>query len=176
MKKIAAVCIAAFALVSCTSVRVASDYDKSVDYSGYKTFGFYKQGVDKVEISDLDKKRILKAIEEGLIAKGFTKSDKPDVLVNIFTKSREQINVNNFNAGWGWGWGWGWSPFWGNQTTVSSSTEGTLFIDLIDAKKRELVWQGEGTGELTKNAEKKDEKIREFVAKILEQYPPGAKK
>ncbi len=176
MKKIVAVCIAVFALVSCASVRVASDYDKSVDYSGYKTFGFYKQGVDKLEISDLDKKRILKAIEEGLIAKGFTKSDKPDLLVNIFTKSREQIDVNQFNAGWGYGWGWGWSPFWGNQTTVSSSTEGTLFIDLIDAKKRELVWQGEGTGELTKNAEKKDEKIREFVAKILEQYPPGAKK
>jgi hypothetical protein len=40
--------------------------------------------------------------------------------------------------GWGYGWGWGWNPFmWGGQNTfTTSSTEGTLFIDLIDAKKR----------------------------------------
>ena len=31
-------------------------------------------------------------------------------------------------------------------TYVSSSTEGTLYIDLIDAKKKELVWEGEGVG------------------------------
>jgi len=176
MKKIVAVLILSALITSCASIHVASDYDKSVDYSTYKTFGFYKQGVDKVEISDLDKKRILKAIEENLVAKGFTKSEKPDLLVNIFTKSREQVDVNQFNAGWGYGWGWGWNPYWGNRTTVTTSTEGTLFIDLIDAKKKELVWQGEGSGELTKDPEKKDIKIREFVGKILAQYPPGAKK
>lgn len=162
--------------ISCSSVQVASDYDKNVDYSQFKTFAFYKSGVDKVEISDLDKKRILKAIEEQLLAKGFTKSETPDLLVNIFTKSREEVNVNQFNAGWGYGWGWGWNPWgFGTQTSVSSSTEGTLFIDLIDAKKKELVWQGEGQGTLTKNTAKKEERIKEFVTKILEQYPPKKK-
>lgn len=175
MKKLLAVATFVFMLASCASVRVASDYDKNVDYTAYKTFGFYKQGVDKVEISDLDKKRILKAIEENLMAKGFTKSDKPDLLVNIFTKSREQIDINQFNAGWGYGWGWGWNPYWGGRTSVTSSTEGTLFIDLIDAKKKELVWQGEGTGDLTKDPEKKDAKTKEFVDKILAQYPPKKK-
>ncbi len=164
-------------LVSCSSVQVASDYDKSVEFGGFKTFGFYKAGVDKAEISDLDKKRIMKAIQENLVAKGFTISDKPDLLVNIFTKSREQVDVNQFNSGWGYGWGYGWNPWgYGGRTTVTSSTEGTLYIDLIDAKKKELVWQGEGTGTLTKNVDKKDENIREFVSKILEQYPPGQKK
>lgn len=175
MKKLFALAMFAFMLASCATVRVASDYDKTVDYTDYKTFGFYKQGVDKVEISDLDKKRILKAIEENLLAKGFTKSEKPDLLVNIFTKSREEVNVNQFNSGWGYGWGFGWNPYWGGRTSVTTSTEGTLFIDLIDAKKKELVWQGEGTGELTKNAEKKDENVREFVSKILGQYPPQKK-
>ena len=159
-------------LASCASVQVASDFDKTVDYSQYKTFGFYKAGVDKVEISDLDKKRILHAIEDQLVAKGLAKSDKPDLLVNIFTKSREQVDVNQFNAGWGYGWGYGWNPWGFGQTSVSTSTEGTLFIDLIDAKKKELVWQGEGTGTLTKNSAKKDERIKEFVGKVLEQYPP----
>jgi len=48
---------------------------------------------------------------------------------------------------------------YGGQTTVSTSTQGTLFIDLIDAKKKEMIWQGEGVGTLTKNVDKKDEKL-----------------
>lgn len=164
-------------LGSCASVRVASDFDKNVDFTQYKTFAFYKTGIDKVEVSDLDKKRILRAIEEQMLAKGFTKSENPDLLVNIFTKSREQVDVNTFNAGWGYGWGWGWNPwmYGGNRTSVSRTTEGTLFIDLIDAKKKEMIWQGEGEGDLTKNNDKKEERIKEFVAKILEQYPPKKK-
>jgi hypothetical protein len=166
----------ALVMGSCASVEVANDFDRNVDYSQYKTFGFYKSGVDKVEISDLDKKRILHAIEDQMIAKGFVKSDKPDLLVNIFTKSRQQIDVNQFNAGWGYGWGFGWNPWgFGGRTSVSTSTEGTLFIDLIDAKKKELVWQGEGIGTLTKNSAKKEERIKDFVAKILAQYPPETK-
>ncbi|AWA31326.1 DUF4136 domain-containing protein [Flavobacterium magnum] len=162
-------------LVSCSSVRVASDYDKTVDYSQFKTFAFHKQGVDKVEISDLDKKRILHAIEDEMTKKGLTKSENPDLVVNIFTKARQEVNVNQFYSGWGYGWGWGWNPWGFNNTYVSTKTEGTLFIDLIDAKKKELVWQGEGSGYLTKNADAKDARIKEFVTKILGQYPPAKK-
>jgi hypothetical protein len=32
----------------------------------------------------------------------------------------------------------------GGRSYVSSTTEGTLYIDLIDAKKKELVWEGQG--------------------------------
>lgn len=162
-------------ITSCTSVRVASDYDRTANFNTYKTFAFFKNGIDKAEISDLDKRRILRAIEAELLAKGFTKSENPDLLISIFTKSREKINV--YNNGWGpYGYGWGWSPwYWNNYrgTTVSRSTEGTLFIDLIDAKKKELVWQGMGTGYISQNMKHKDERIKEFVAKIMEKYPPG---
>jgi hypothetical protein len=161
---------------SCNSVRVANDYDKKADFVSYKTFAFFKNGIDKVEISDLDKRRILHSIEEEMIAKGFTKSDNPDLLVNIFTKSTEQVNVNQYNAGWGYGYGFGWSPWmWGGTASVYTNTDGTLFIDLIDAKKKELIWQGEGEGYLTKDAEKKDARIKEFVSRILSQYPPKKK-
>ncbi|MSP84585.1 MAG: DUF4136 domain-containing protein [Flavobacteriaceae bacterium] len=160
-------------LSSCSSVRVNSDYDKNVDFSQYKTYAFQKRGVDKVEISDLDKKRILRAIDVEMSKKGFTKSETPDLLINIFTKEREQINVNQFNTSWGFGWGFGWNPYlWGGQTHVTSSTEGTLYIDLIDANKKELLWQGDGEGYLTKVRSEKEARINEFVSKILAQFPP----
>lgn len=166
-------------IASCSSVRVATDYDKNADFNQYKTFAFFKSGIDKAEISDLDKRRILRAIETELLAKGFTKSENPDLLVSIFTKSREKVNVYNNSLGYGpYGYGWGWSPYYWNAgySNVSTSTEGTLYVDLIDAKKKELVWQGMGIGYLTQSTNKKEERINEFVAKIMEKYPPGMSK
>ena len=160
---------------SCTSVRVAADYDKNANFNSYKTFAFFKTGIDKAEISDLDKRRMLRAIEAELLAKGFTKSENPDLLVSIFTKERQEVNVYNNGYG-GFGYGWGWSPFYNNfNNNVSTSTQGSLYIDLIDAKKKELVWQGKGSGYLStsSNVDKKEARIKEFVAEIMTKYPPG---
>lgn len=164
-------------LSSCSSVRVASDYDTSADFNQYKTFAFFKTGIDKAEINDLDKRRILRAIEHELLSKGLTKSETPDLLISIFTKSQQRVDVYNNTWGYGrWGWGgfgpWGWGYNW-NQPNVSTSVQGHLYIDLIDANKKELVWQGMGTGYLPNNMTKKEERIKEFVAKIMEKYPPN---
>ena len=100
-------------LASCTSVRVVSDYDQKADFDTYKSYAFYKTGIDKAQISDLDKKRILRAIETEMGSRGFVKSDNPDVLISIFTKEREQVDVYNNNFGWGGGGGgggWGGGP------------------------------------------------------------------
>jgi hypothetical protein len=167
-------------LTSCSSIKVAADYDKEANFDDLKTFAFFKTGIDKAEISDIDKRRILRAIESELLAQGYTKSENPDLLVSIFTKSQQRVDVynNNWGAG-GWGWG-GFGPRWGwgfnQQPTVSSRSEGTLFIDLIDAKKKELIWQGMGTGYISRNVEKKDERIKEFVSKVMEKFPPEVEK
>ena len=83
--KITAVLLLLLILSSCSSVRVAADYDKNASFDTYKTFAFYKTGIDKAEISDLDKRRILRAIEAEMLNKGFVKSESPDLLVSIFT-------------------------------------------------------------------------------------------
>lgn len=168
-------------LSSCSSVRVAADYDREANFDHYKTFAFFKPGIDKAEISDLDKRRILRAIETELLAKGYTKSESPDMLISIFTKSNQRVDIYNnaWGAGaWGWGgyggWGWRYGPGFGwGGSQVSTTTEGTLFIDLIDANKKELIWQGSGTGNLsTRNIDKKEERIKEFVSEMLMQFPP----
>ncbi|MFL2621886.1 MAG: DUF4136 domain-containing protein [Flavobacteriaceae bacterium] len=164
--------IVSLIISSCSSIHVAADYDRSVNFSSYKSFSFFQEGIKKVKISDLDKRRILNAIENELISKGLKKSDNPDLLVNIITKERKEVNIYNQNFGM-WGWGWGWGPTFGlNQTNISDSTNGTLFIDLIDNNKKELVWQGIGDGYLSTRMDRKNERIIEFVESILEKYPP----
>jgi len=167
-------------LASCSTVRVATDYDTQTDFNDYKTFAFYKPGIDKAEISDLDKKRVLRAIEAEMISKGYTKSDNPAVLVSIFTKAKDRINVyqNNFGFGgfggfgrFGYG-GFGYNGF-NNFNNVSTTTEGTLYIDLIDSNKNQLIWQGQGTASLISgDVNKREERIKLIVKEIMEVYPP----
>jgi Domain of unknown function (DUF4136) len=80
-----------FVAASCSSVRVYSDYDNNINFSQYKTYAFHKKGIDRVEISELDKKRILNAIDRELSKKGMTKSENPDLLINILTNRRKPI-------------------------------------------------------------------------------------
>ena len=159
-------------LASCGSVRVASDYDSEADFSKYKTFAFYKSGIDKVEISDIDKKRILKSIHSSLLNKGLTINENPDVLINISTKSSENIYIDNtFYSPYYTGWYPNYGR--GHRQVAYSTSEGALYIDVIDTKTKQLIWQGKGTGVLSSSKKtNRDVLVSSFVTKILEVYPP----
>ena len=178
MKKILLLLLVVAATVGCQTVRVSQDYALGTDFNQYKTFAYLKKGVDEAKISELDKKRILRAIDAEMMAKGFTKSENPDVLVSIFTDSKERVNVYN-NWCWNFGYGFGWGGFgvggpFGNN--VSRSTEGVLYIDLIDAQNKDLIWQGVGEAALRSTPEAKVERTNEMVREILMQFPPQARR
>ena len=159
-------------IVGCSSISVFTDHDSGVDFTKYNSFAYFKPGIDKVEISDLDKRRILKAIDLQLAEKSMLKSDMPDLLVSINTTAKEKIYVNTNYGAWGWGCNpWIWSP---NQNTVSSRTEGVLYIEIIDAKTKQLVWQGKGKGGISEYSKNRDERIGIFVAEILKKFPPDS--
>ncbi len=154
-------------LASCSSIQVRTDYDTHTDFSQYKSFAFYKKGIDKAPISDLDKRRILRSIETELLAKGMTKSKNPDVLISIFTKAKKQIDVyKTYNPYY-------YGPY--ERQQITKYTEGTLLIDIIDRNTKKLLWQGVGKGALSHSSkpEKREALIQKFVQEILEEYPPN---
>ena len=93
IKKYSSLKIILFTLIfifqSC-GIYVQYDYDSDVNFSNYSSYSFYQPDIDKVEISDLDKKRILKSLDIGLKAKGLERSNSPDLLVTFETKSKER--------------------------------------------------------------------------------------
>ncbi|SCX90867.1 protein of unknown function [Nonlabens sp. Hel1_33_55] len=178
MKKIILLLLVMTAMVGCQTVRVSQDYALGTDFNQYKTYAYFKKGVDEAKISELDKKRILRAIDSEMSARGFSKSETPDILVSIFTDTKERVDVYN-NFGWGFGYGWGWGGFGFNgpfNNNVNRTTEGVLYIDLIDAADKELIWQGVGTASLKSSPEEKVERTNEMVREILMQFPPQAKR
>jgi hypothetical protein len=169
----------ALLVASCASIRVSTDYDTGVDFTSYNSYAFFKPGIDDAKISDLDKRRILKALENTLAEKGFTASETPNILVSFHTKAEKNVRVSESYIGWGgplygpfggMGWGWGFNrPY-----NVNTTTNGVLYIDLIDANSKKLVWQGKGTGRLSSGTpQEREAKINAFVTDILTAYPPS---
>ena len=155
-------------LSSCSSIRVIYDFDSTINFSNYSTFAFSKKEMEKLDISDIDKKRILGSIEKSLVSKGYNFSSSPDLIVNISTKSREDIYINQSYDRFGFGW-YGY-PY--DQTyRPSSRIIGLLYIDLIDANTGNLIWQGNGSGSLYSNKYSRDELVSNFVFKVLESFP-----
>ncbi len=167
-------------LAGCSTLRTVSDFDKDVDLKSYKTFNFYDKGIERVRLNNLDKRRLVSAVEAEMIAKGFTKSDKPDLLVNLVVVAREKTDVYGpgYYSGWGWGGGWGFrggwgSPFWGGGNYANQYIEGTIIIDFLDPAKKILFWHGRGAGFNLDSFNKREARLITGVKEILDQYPPN---
>ena len=156
------------------------DYDKSAPFASFRTYAF-KEGTKTGQ--ELIDKRLTTEIESQLAAKGFTKNEtSPDVVVVSHLAFDEQKDISSYSSGpmYG-GYGWGWGGGWGTTTTdvrVREILVGTLAVDIIDAKKKEIAWRGLGTKEIDTNAkpEKRDQNITKAVEKIFKNYPPKVKK
>ena len=64
---------------SCASIKTSFDYDVNTDFSQFKTFAFFKPGIDKAKISDLDKRRIMSSIETTLSTVSYTHLTLPTI-------------------------------------------------------------------------------------------------
>lgn len=156
------------------------DFDKTANFAAFRTYAMKEGTPTKNALID---KRIVAAIEAQMAAKGFTKDEAaPDVYVVSHIAFDEQKDISSFSSGpmYG-GYGWGWGGGWGTTTTdvrVRDILIGTLAIDIIDAKKKEVAWRGLGSKEIDVSAkpEKRDKNISKAVEKIFKNYPPKVKK
>jgi hypothetical protein len=173
MKKILLPVLVLLIASSCASVRVSSDFDKTAPFTGYKTYAFTPEALN-LNIEELNRKRLITAIENELSLKGFTKSEKPDVLVDVKISGEKKQTATATNMG---GYGYGYRYGWGGGTTTinyDSYTEGTVFVNMIDAASNSVVWQGRGVGTVDPeaSAEKREKNINYAIKQIFTKYPP----
>src|SRR6478609_10685857 len=88
--------IMAIAVASCSPITVSYDYDKTVDFKKYKTYA-YTQEANQLPIGDLDRNRLMTAIDAELAARGLTKSDNPDALIDLTVKAKERTEATATN-------------------------------------------------------------------------------
>ena len=163
---------------SCSTLKVSSDFDRTAGFSSYKTYGFIVYP-ENLPYDPVMSERVLFSIANELNARGMKKSDNPDVFIDIKVRTGQSKTVASYIGDGPDFYGYGYIYTWGqgfstSSINFSSYSDGTMFIDMIDAKKKQLVWQGRGVAKI--NADKisleREKNLAEVVNRIFAKYPP----
>jgi len=111
-----------------------------------------------------------------LAAKGWTQVDENgDVAIVAMKMTQTQRTLETFYDGGGWRWR-GFGGFGDATTTEHDYKEGTLVVDLYDAKTKQLNWRGSVEDMISDKAEKNERNLDKGVATMFKEFPPGSAK
>lgn len=172
------VCTALFLLALGTAFaqQVKTDFDHQANFSQYKTYSWQ----EIKPANSLWDSRIKNSVDAQLAAKGWTKVDSGgDVAIVAIKTTQTQRSLQTFYDGMGGGWGWrrfGGGGFGEATTTEQDYKEGTLVVDMYDAKSKQLIWRGSAEDTLSSKAEKNEKNLEKGVAKMFKKFPPNSTK
>jgi hypothetical protein len=161
---------------------VRGDYDRSVDFGKYRTYNFLSApGGNAADFQSIGQQYMQQAASREMEARGYTKSDKPDLVINFKGKLEEKTDIQSTPApyyGPSYGYrGWGGAPYGaygygGTEVTTRRYNVGTLVMDVIDSEKRQAVFQG-GLEDVVTSKMMQDRQgtITNAVAEIFAKYP-----
>src|ERR1700758_1823931 len=173
-----AVCTVIFlaALGTAFAQQVKTDFDHQANFSQYKTYSWQ----EIKPANSLWDARIKNAVDAQLTAKGWAQVASGGGGAIFDIKNRQtQRSLQTFYDGFGGGWGWrrfGGGGFGESTTTEQDYKEGTLVIDLYDAKTKQLIWRGSAEDMLSSKAEKNEKNLDKGVEKMFKKFPPGSAK
>ncbi len=176
--------IIAYALTGCSSSNpIISDYDRSANFGSYTTYNFIESaGPENSSYQNFFSQYMVEAITIEMDQRGYTKSANPDLLVNFNAVLQDKTKVRTTSApppmmGGYYGYRddfydpWGGYGY-GTETHVSQYTEGTFNIDIVDARKKQLIWEAVEVGKVTgKDLANLEEVVKNGVPNFFSLYP-----
>lgn len=177
-------CSASIILTGCASAPdVWTSYDRAADFTQYKTFAFYSPlGTDRRGYQSIVSVELKADTQRELEARGLRLvTTDPQLLVNFNAALNNKLQVESTPASAaalrGGYYGYRASmyttfPMYTDQTTVSQYKEGTLNIDVVDAARKQLVWEGVVKGSMSSD-DLKDMpgSIKKAVTAAFAKYP-----
>ncbi|TMU57607.1 DUF4136 domain-containing protein [Flagellimonas algicola] len=159
-------------LASCAGTHVNYDYDKATNFSNYTSYNYFSD-MDS-GLSQLDEKRLLRALDSTLQAKGFLLTEEPDFYINIL--SSEFRNASNNAVGVGIG-GTGRNVGGGVSVGLplgNSGIQRRIQFDFVDAQKDALFWQATSESGYRENASPsvREDRLRVLIKKVFSKFPP----
>lgn len=174
----------AYILSACSSgLQVRSDSDPTTDFSRYQSYNFFDpMGIEGGYNSPVFGENFRAAISNEMRQKRYRKTDSPDLLVNVTIRADDQVRMRSYTApymsggyynrpgGAHYGSSLGVGVSVGQRATVT--TEASVFIDLVDVEKHQVVWQGVAVVDVTdKVAKQLRDATFTAVNSVFKQYP-----
>ena len=147
--------------------KVTVDSDPAAPFATYKTYAWT---AGTAAPNPLSEERLHQSVDARLAGKGLAMNTAaPDLIVatHVTTKEKQELIANGFGYGpWGFGGGFG-------GATVETFVEGTLVVDLYDAKTKKMVWRGIATATASDKPTKNTDKMNKALDKMFEKFPIG---
>ena len=165
-----------FGLMLCMScgspVTISYDYDRQMDFRKHDTYEF--ADLSHLQINQFDKDRIVNAIEKEMTLRDYERTDSADLIIDIQVKLlvNEEATATSYGGAYGpWGYGFS-SGFTTTHIDINKYVDGTLFINVIDGEKQNIIWQGRGTKTLNDNVSpgQREANINKVVSLIFKKY------
>lgn len=182
--KISALVALVLTLAACATARVATDHDREARFAELNSFAWLEPMYEVVDDPLLDSPllgaKVQRAAVSELTDRGYQRTSAPeaDFLVTFHVTSRERISDHG-GVSVGVGYGRFRSPFHSSIFIgdrfggVRSYQEGTLIIDILDARTNQLIWRG-WVRDPVQPGRYTDEAVERSVRQILSRFPPGA--
>ena len=160
--------------------QISTDYDKSVDFTKFKTYKFIGWAEHSDEhITSLDKDRIIAAFKNEFQSRNLVKdSINPDMAVSLYVVVMKKTSVTaytNYYGGMGYSrsFGYGVEGVGYGRTSYNQRNyrEGTIIIDFYDEKEKALIWEGILKKKVKEKADKREKSIPESIRKLMNKYP-----
>jgi hypothetical protein len=165
-------------LAACaTGPQLRVNLDQSADFGRYHTFGFPAEtGTDRGGYSTLLTSYFKKAVTREMEARGYRYAEtNPDLLVNFYVNVRHESETRpRLGMGYGYyGYRYGlytaW-PLYDLDETVRYRV-GTANIDIVDAAKKQLLWEGVAEGQITdKDMDNPQKTVDTVVTQIFSRF------
>jgi hypothetical protein len=167
MKTRLGLCALAICLISTMAVsqQVSVNYNHSQRFAQYHTYVWGSNNANQV-LNSILAQVAQQDIDSALRGKGLQKveeNQKPDLIVTANGGMRQQTSYS----------AWGMRGIGGGMggITPEQNVEGTLVVDLYDAKSQSLVWRGIGQNTLNKNGNKNQQMVEKAIQKMFKQWP-----
>jgi len=161
---------------SCAPIYVTHDYEKTTNFSDYKTYNFFSN-IDS-GLNGLDEKRLMVALETKLNAMGLQKSENASFLIDIKSDEFQENQRNTVGVGLGGG-----NRGFGGGVSVGipigqANINRQIIVEFVDESKTGLFWQAisESGFKPNEKPEKREQRFKAIVDKMMDGYPPETKK
>ena len=164
---------------SCWSTDLYSDWDHDVDFSAYKTFAWLEMdeedrpGNQLPEHLDL---RLRRVVDDVLTKKGLQRAPvvpMADLLLTYYVSIEKELKVSHITSSYYGSYGYGYWPgySYATQTTVREYDQGTVVIDLVDRKTKQLVWTSH-VKKAVRDPNPSGKRIEKTAKKMFKGFPP----
>jgi hypothetical protein len=176
MHRITAILLSAAAALSLsllpacsTAPTLATNADPQVNFAAYHTFQLAPtRAPDRPEFTPELIRQVNEATSAAFTQRGLTAAaDNPDVIILVHGAIEERVDITDWGFNYGRFHRWGWGD--NNRYELNQYREGTLLIDVFDAKTKNLVWRGSAVGQVPGPPD--INRIRSAINDIVNRFP-----